>query len=50
MFLFLPELSFSTMYGQPSKVSHVLIKITLRYKLKGRTFDSRWYHWNFLLM
>jgi hypothetical protein len=21
----------------------------LRYKLKGRGFDSRWCHWNFLL-
>jgi hypothetical protein len=21
----------------------------LRYKSKGRGFDSRWYHWNFLL-
>jgi hypothetical protein len=37
------------MYGQPSKISHVLVKITLRYKLKGCTFDSRWYHWNYFV-
>jgi len=40
MFSFLPKLRFSTMYGQPSKISHVLVKITMHYKLKGRTFDS----------
>jgi hypothetical protein len=47
LFSFLPE--FSTLYGQPSKISHILVKITLHYKLEGHTFNSQRCHWYILM-
>jgi hypothetical protein len=39
-------LPYQTLWG---KLLVAQVVEALRYKLEGRSFDSRWYHWNFSL-